>query len=80
MKISELVGKRLLLKFGTAPAFSRTAEIQEYRVLEVSPSGNWVKLMGLHGNKFWKPCVDVAIVEELKPLVPEARPADPDAR
>lgn len=73
-KVAELVGKRLLLKFGTAPAFSRNVEIQEYRVLEVSPSGNWVKLMGMHGNKFWKPVVDVLVVEELKPLRPPPEP------
>jgi len=62
--VDDLVGKRMLLRlggYGSPPA-------DEFRILEVSPSGNWVKLQNLHGNKFWRARAEVAVVEELKPL------------
>lgn len=66
--MSDIVGKRMLLKIGGNRAWGKDGEVQEFRVLEVSPSGNWIKLMNVYGNKFWKPIADVAVVEELKPL------------
>ena len=65
--MDELVGKRMLLKVSGGGIHYGTA-IEEYRVLEVSPSGNWVKLQNLHGNKFWRARTDIAVVEELKPF------------
>lgn len=73
--MSDLVGKRMLLKVGKAGAWGRDAEVQEFKILELSPSGNWIKLMNAYGNKFWKPVADVAVVEELKPLKVD-RPPD----
>lgn len=64
--MDELVGKRMLLKVGGVIAYS--TPVEEYRILEVSPSGNWVKLQNLHGNKFWRARSDISVVEELKPL------------
>ena len=69
MNIRELVGKRILGKT-TRSTYPRDAEISEYRVIEVSPSGNWVKLQNLYGSKFWKPVTDVSYVEELHDLKP----------
>jgi len=69
MVITELLGERCLLKVGKT--LYRDSEVQEYKILEVSPSGQWVKLMTIHGTKFWKPVVEVSLVEVLKSLKPE---------
>ena len=64
---NDLVGKRMLLQVKSG-RYSSNDEVTEFRVIEVSPSGNWVKLMNIYGNKFWRPVANVAVVEELKPL------------
>jgi hypothetical protein len=66
VNINDLAGKRILAKAGTTPTWYSTVE--EYRVLEVSPSGNWVRLMNAHGNKFWRAVTEVSFVEELRDL------------
>ena len=73
MNISQLLGRRVLLKIGGA--WGRQ-EVTEYKVLEVSPSGSWVKLQNMNGNKFWKPLHDVAFVEALQELTKD-KPQDP---
>lgn len=73
MNITQLIGKRCLLKIGSSSSWNRQ-EVTEYRVLEISPSGNWVKLMNIHGSKFWKPVTECSLVEELTELKPERPP------
>lgn len=68
MNVTELIGKRALLKLGNGGSFMRSTSIDEFKFLEVSPSGNWVKLMNMHGNKFWRAVTDVSLVETLKDL------------
>ena len=76
MLVKELVGERCLLKVGKT--LYRDSEVQEYRILEASPSEQWVKLMTIHGTKFWKPITEVALVEVLKSLKPsEPKPFEP---
>ena len=62
MKITELLNKRCLLKLNRGYG---SGSVTEYKVLEVSPSGNWAKLMNLNGNKFWQAVTEVSFVEEL---------------
>jgi len=69
MNVIELVGQRCLLLV-SGLRYSRQNEVQEYRVLEASPSGNWIRLMNAFGNKFWKPVGEVSVVEVLQDLVP----------
>jgi len=69
MKIVELEGKRCLMLV-TGSRYSRSQAVEEYRVLEASPSRNWVRLMNVYGNKFWKPVAEVSLVEVLQELVP----------
>lgn len=69
MNIQVLVGKRCLLK--VPRGIYGVDRIEEYRILEISPSGNWVKLMNLYGNKFWQAITDVSYVEELRDLKAE---------
>jgi len=66
---SRLLGRRCLLKVETSHF------VEEYKVLEISPSGNWIKLQNLNGNKFWKSVATVKFVEELKDIYirPEER-------
>ena len=73
MNVNELVGKRCLLQLGGTSQWQRK-EVTEYRVLEVSPSGNWVKMMNLFGNKFWRPVAEVALIEILVELKAERPP------
>ena len=62
MNITDYVGKRVLLKVEKR----WDSEVQEFKVLEVSPSKGWVKLMNLNGHKFWKPVASISFLEELK--------------
>ena len=64
MNINDYVGKRCLLKLSIKYA----SPIDEYKILEISPSGNWIKVMNLYGHKFWKAITDISFVEELKDL------------
>jgi len=75
MTITELIRKRVLLKLGTSATWSRhCGEVSEYFVVEVSPSGNWVKLRTIYGNQFWRPVTECSLVEVLTDLKPEPPP------
>lgn len=63
--MNNLVGKRMLLKVGTR---IYNVAVQEYKVIEISPSGNWLKLQNMSGNKFWSAVTEIAVVEELRDL------------
>lgn len=66
MNVRELLGKRVLLKVG-GNNWARQ-DVSEFKVLELSPSGNWIKLQNMNGNKFWKPLPEVSFIEELQEL------------
>lgn len=69
MNINDFLNKRILARKVCKAArgdFARSAEVGEFTVIEVSPSSNFVKLMNLHGQRFWKPIADIDIVEELE--------------
>jgi hypothetical protein len=78
MDIRELIGKRCLVK-GTSGF--RSSGIQELKILEVSPSGNWVKAMNIDGRKFWQMVSDIAFVEVLVDFKAsrEPKPADDES-
>jgi hypothetical protein len=65
--MNNLVGKRVLLRISNN-RFYMGGDVQEYKILEVAESGNWVKLININGNKFWKARTDISFVEELKDL------------
>jgi len=64
MDIKNFVGKRCLLKISNG-GYSNHGNVDEYKVLELSPSGNWVKVMNLYGNKFWRLVTEISFLEEL---------------
>ena len=69
MNIRDYVNKRCLLK--VTKGYS--SDVQEFKILEISPSGNWVKLQSNYsGQKFWKQISDIAFVELLQEF--ESRP------
>ena len=67
MSVNELIGKRCLMKGYTKYARN---DVEEFKVLEVSPSGNWMRLMNSSGYKFWKAVTDMSLVEVLKQIEP----------
>jgi len=72
MNIEDLVGKRALLSLKESSL--KTPSVEEYKILETSPSGQWVKLMNYNGRKFWKPIATISVVEVLKDLYTEKSP------
>lgn len=64
-----LIGRRALLY--VSPSRFSADKVQEMKIIEVSPSGQWTKLMNHNGTKFWKQTTEIAIVELLEFLKPE---------
>ena len=63
ISIQDLLGKRCLLKVSNGRWNNQN--VDEYRVLEISPSGTFTKIMNIYGNKYWKPTSEISFVEEL---------------
>jgi len=66
MDINEVLNKRILVK--GANTYSSRSSVEEVKLIEISPSGNWVKVMNMNGNKYWKPLTEVSLVEVLKDI------------
>jgi len=62
--ISELVHKRILVA-EKEQSFSHKSTVVELKILEVSPSQNWVKVQNTFGQKYWKPVGDIVPIEVL---------------
>jgi len=69
INVRELIGERVLIH--DQKGYYRTTVI-EAKVLEVSPSGTWVKIMNMHGNKYWMETGKMSVIEKL-----EAKPVHP---
>lgn len=69
MNMRDYIGKRCLLRL--AKSYSGAGDVKEFTVLEVSDSGNWVKLKSDYGGqKFWKALADISLVEVLQQFEP----------
>lgn len=66
MKISELLHKRILVS-QKGDGYASPQRVEEIKVLEIAPSGNWVKIQNQYGNKFWKSASDIILIEILEP-------------
>jgi hypothetical protein len=75
LSIDRLLGRRILAKVETNRTYGGSP-VEEYRVLEISPSGHWVRLMNSYGNKYWRSVATVSFVEALKDI----RPAVPSGK
>ena len=58
-----MIHKRVLVAEGTS--YNRPALVTEFLLMEVSPSGNYVKVRDFDGRRFWKIVSDVRIIEIL---------------
>ena len=67
--IQSLLGKRCLLKISK----SYGGEVSEYKIIEISPSGNWIKIQNLFGQKIWKAITEISFIEELIDLKNERK-------
>jgi len=77
MSIGDLIGKRILISSVTSyPIHQR---IQEVKVLEASPTGNWTRLMNTNGLKYWTATKDIALVEVLADIEPCPGPPEHEA-
>ena len=68
--VSENLGKRVLIS--TNSRYSSQQCVEEVKIIEMSPSGKFVKVCNSNGNKFWKLYTEVVLIEvldnETKPL------------
>ena len=72
-KAKELVGQRILVaerKHG----YSAVQMVAEYLILEVAPSGQWIKTRNIDGRREWVATENVAAIEVLTML--DARPRE----
>ena len=67
MNINELLDKRVLM---TVSHYGSSGNVEEFKIIEVSPSGAWVKLMNCNGRKFWKQVPALGLVEVLRDIEP----------
>jgi hypothetical protein len=71
MSIEKFIGKRILASTKERYVSSKPEEL---RVLEVSPSGNWARVMNCFGTKSWRPVLDIVVVEQLRSFDREKPP------
>lgn len=67
MNIHELLHKRILVS-EKERGYSSKQTLEEIKILEISPSGNWVKIQNMNGNKYWKHSSDIVPIEVLSSL------------
>lgn len=65
MKLDDLLHHRILIAEKTN-SFSSESKVVEIKILEISPSKEWVKIQNMNGNKFWKHYSDINPIEVLK--------------
>jgi hypothetical protein len=61
MEVNELIGKRVLLKGQQHGKIM----VEEFKILEISPSGVWIKVLNQYGIKQWKAKDEIFLVEVL---------------
>lgn len=67
MTIFDLLHKRVLVAEKSTGYNSKNV-VEEIKILEISPSGLWVKIQNMNGNKFWKMSSDIVPIEVLAHL------------
>lgn len=67
MTILDLLHKRILVTEKSNGYNSKTT-VEEIKILEISPSGNWVKIQNMNGQKYWKNYSDINPIEVLNSI------------
>jgi hypothetical protein len=73
----KLVGRRVLVNLYigyTLTANIIIGNIIEWKVLEVSPSGKWTRVIGEAGDKCWRLTSEFNIIEALEGEGPQEKP------
>jgi hypothetical protein len=65
MNITDLLNHRVLVAEKTG-SFIDTSKVVEFTIIEIAPSGNFIKLRDMNGRRYWKAKVDVKIIEALE--------------
>ena len=63
--MKEILHKRVLV---VAKGVGSRNEIEELKILEISPTENWVKVQNLVGKKYWTHYSNITVVEVLNNL------------
>lgn len=63
--MKDVLHKRILIVVSNSGYKSQTT-VEEVKVLELSPSGKWVKLQNSYGQKIWRMAADVNPIEILE--------------
>jgi hypothetical protein len=71
MKLDELLHKRVLIAEKESSWGNNKKTVKEIKILEISPSGNWVKIMNDNGNKYWLHYSDITPIEVLMNIDPK---------
>jgi hypothetical protein len=64
MDLKSLLFKRILVVEKTY-SYSSESTTTELKILEISPSGEWVKIQNMTGQKYWKHYSDIKPIEIL---------------
>ena len=67
INIEDILHKRILVA-EKQNSYSSDKIVKEIKILEISPSKNWVKVMNDNGNKLWKHYSDIIPIEILQSL------------
>jgi len=73
MNVTELLHKRILITVNER-GYSSKQTVEEVKILEIAPSGNWIKVQNMDGRKYWKHTSDVVPIEILANL--EVKPGN----
>ena len=71
--LKDLLFKRILVA-QKERGYSQVQTIEELKILEISPTGRFVKIQNMNGNKFWKHSSDIIPIEVLLSL--ETKPTN----
>lgn len=74
MNVRDKLGARILMTVQKPHGFGSKTAVEQARVIEVSPSGQWTRLMNEHGAKFWTRTEEIMLVEVLTDAPTEPRP------
>lgn len=67
VKINDLLHQRVLVLEEKPGSFSH-ALVKEIKVLEISPSSNYTKIMDENGRKYWVSSTEIAPIEILNSI------------
>jgi len=69
VELKDLLNRRILTGEKNQ-YFDKTKVLcQEFKVLEISPSNEWIKLQNLDGRKFWKSTKEIVLLEVLEVVI-----------